>query len=220
MKIIKSSLLIIVATALLITSCKSEEQLKAEKTVKDYVTYVDSLTTVAQEDLVANWDKIMADFDTKYEAATNAVEFYSNKENVTKELEEAKMKFDALGVEIKPIVSQINAVDTTANFSSSLFTQQVADDMSFLWVNKDNILSVYENFINTVEANKDNYSREQWDEIKLLYEALDSRKNTVEKEGLTSEDNLKIASLKLKFAPMYKLNRLDAKVEENVDAKE
>ena len=44
--------------------------------------------------------------------------------------------------------------------------------------------------------------REDWDEIKLLYEALDSRKNTVEKQGLTSKDNMKIAGLKLKFAPM------------------
>jgi hypothetical protein len=33
-----------------------------------------------------------------------------------------------------------------------------------------------------------------------MYEALDSRKNTVE-EGLSSSDNGKIASLKLTFAP-------------------
>jgi hypothetical protein len=43
-----------------------------------------------------------------------------------------------------------------------------------------------------VQANKDKYSREDWDEIKLMYEALDSRKNTVEKEGLSSEDNRKL----------------------------
>jgi len=52
-----------------------------------------------------------------------------------------------------------------------------------------------------------------------MYEALDSRKNTVEKEGLTSEDNRKIAGLKLKFAPMYTLNRMGAKSEENKAAK-
>jgi hypothetical protein len=52
-----------------------------------------------------------------------------------------------------------------------------------------------------------------------LYEALDSRKNTVEKEGLTAEDNRKIAGLKIKFAPMYTVNRMGAKAEENKEAK-
>jgi hypothetical protein len=69
------------------------------------------------------------------------------------------------------------------------------------------------------KKNKDSYSREDWDEIKLMYEALDSRKNTVEKEGLTGEDNRKIAGLKLKFAPMYTLNRMGAKSEETAAAK-
>jgi hypothetical protein len=53
-----------------------------------------------------------------------------------------------------------------------------------------------------------------------MYEALDSRKNTVEKEGLTSSDNRKIAGLKLKFAPMYTLNRMGAKSEEMEKAKQ
>ena len=56
--------------------------------------------------------------------------------------------------------------------------------------------------------------------MKLLYEALDTRKNTVENEGLTSSDNMKIASIKFKFAPMLKINRIGAKSEENSEAKE
>jgi hypothetical protein len=79
---------------------------------------------------------------------------------------------------------------------------------------------VYQQFVDTVENNKDAYSREDWDEVKLMYEALDSRKNTVEKEGLTSADNNKIAGLKLKFAPMYTLNRMGAKSGEMKRAKE
>jgi hypothetical protein len=91
--------------------------------------------------------------------------------------------------------------------------------MNFEWVNKDNILTVYDQFVNTAQEFKDTYSREDWDEIKLMYEALDSRKNTVENEGLTSSDNRKIALLKLKFAPMYTINRVGAKAEEMEKAK-
>lgn len=106
------------------------------------------------------------------------------------------------------------------NFRKTFFDgKEIGDDMNFDWVNKDNIVSVYDLFVTTASKNKDSYSREDWDEIKLMYEALDTRKNTVEKEGLTSSDNLKIAKLKLKFAPMYTLNRMGAKSEENAEAK-
>ena len=46
------------------------------------------------------------------------------------------------------------------------------------------------------------------------------RKNTFEKEGLTAEDNRKIAALKLRFAPMYTVNRMGAKSEEMKEAKQ
>ena len=97
---------------------------------------------------------------------------------------------------------------------------KVGEDMSFAWVNKDNILQVYDNFFQSYKDNKANFSREDYDEIKLMYEALDSRKNTVEKEGLSSEDNGEIASIKFKFSPMFKVNRVGAKSRENTEAKE
>jgi hypothetical protein len=104
---------------------------------------------------------------------------------------------------------------------NSLFGEgKIGDDMNFGWVNAANILSVYRQFIHTAEDNKDSYSREDWDEVKLMYEALDSRKNTVEKEGLSSSDNREIAGLKFKFAPMLKVNRIGAKSEEMKEAKE
>ena len=96
---------------------------------------------------------------------------------------------------------------------------KLGDDMNFAWVNKDNIHDVYQQFVHTAEDNKENYTREDWDEVKLMYEALDSRKNTVEKEGLSSKDNLKIAGLKIKFAAMAKVNRVGAKGDEMAEAK-
>jgi len=48
--------------------------------------------------------------------------------------------------------------------------------MNFDWVNKDNILSVYEKLVSTVSDNKDNFAHENWDEIKVIYEALESKK--------------------------------------------
>jgi len=97
---------------------------------------------------------------------------------------------------------------------------KIGEDMSFGWVNKDNILKTYETFFQSYKDNKSDFSREDYDEVKLMYEALDNRKNTVEKEGLTSEDNSKIASIKLKFGPMFKVNRMGAKSRETANSKE
>ena len=113
------------------------------------------------------------------------------------------------------------AANSKQALRNALFGEgKIGDDMNFDWVNKDNILAVYDQFVSAADTNKDNYSREDWDEIKLMYEALDSRKNTVEKEGLTSADNKKIAGLKLKFAPMLTFNRMGAKTEEMQEAKQ
>ena len=92
--------------------------------------------------------------------------------------------------------------------------------MTFAWVNKDNILSVYQKFYETFDAEKNEYSRQDLDKVKAWYEALDARKNTVEKEGLSADDNRKIAGIKLKFAPKFRWERMTAKGEENQDAKD
>ena len=67
--------------------------------------------------------------------------------------------------------------------------------------------------------NKDNYTREDWDEIKVLYEALDTRKNAVEKD-LSGSDNLKIAGLKVRFASIKATHRGGTKGAENEAAKQ
>ena len=72
--------------------------------------------------------------------------------------------------------------------------------------------------MDVVDKNKKVYSREDWDEVKVLYEALDNRKNEIEKE-LASKDNVKIAKEKVKIASIFAVRRPLAKADENADAK-
>lgn len=207
--------------ATVFVSCKSEEETRAEKTIDTYVVYVDSLNNVSVDDAKANWTTIDADYQRRTTEAEAALAIMKDKTKAQERLDasrarynELKAKMEAEMAKDKPVVAEGSGIRV------KLFPGQVVgDDMKFEWVNKDNILKVYENFVETVQDNKDSYSREDWDEIKLLYEALDTRKNTVEKMGLSSEDNRKIAAAKLKFAPMYTLNRMGAKSDENQEAK-
>jgi hypothetical protein len=218
----KSSKLILglAVIALGFTSCKNEKEKEAEKTVDSYVVYVDSIGNVTQDEAKTNWEAIEANYTVKMNQAETALTDLSENKEMAEKVEASKLKYDALKATIQAeIVADMPS--SKQLIRNSLFGEgKIGEDMNFAWVNAANILGVYDQFVNTVQANKDKYSREDWDEIKLMYEALDSRKNTVEKEGLSSEDNRKIAGLKLKFAPMYTLNRMGAKTEEMEKAKQ
>ena len=211
--------------ALGFTSCKDEKAVEAEKTVDSYVMYVDSLGNVASEDAKENWDGIEATYQIKSGDAQAALANMKDNTAAQERLAAATAKYEAMKAKYEAEVQENAKVAVSANpkqqLRNALFGEgKIGDDMNFSWVNKDNILGIYQNFVNTVDTNKDVYSREDWDEVKLMYEALDSRKNTVEKEGLSGEDNRKISGLKLKFAPMYTVNRMGAKSGEMKRAKE
>jgi hypothetical protein len=214
----KRNLLLGVAIiSLAFTSCKDKKVTAAEKSVDTYVMYVDSIGTIEAAEAKANWQAIDDSYQIRVTEADLALENLKEKEKAQERIDASKAKYAALQVQMQA-EAMANSKQLLRN---ALFGEgKIGDDMNFGWVNKDNILTVYEQFVNTADANKDNYSREDWDEIKLMYEALDSRKNTVEKEGLTSADNNDIAGLKLKFAPMLTFNRMGAKTEEMQEAKE
>lgn len=205
--------------ALSFTSCKDEKQEKAQRTIDSYVTYVDSVKNVKADDLKENWQAVEAEYDRRSAEADAALADIKDNATQTEKINTSKAKYESFKNEMTTLLAP-PAPSPKQQLRNALFGEgKIGDDMSFAWVNAQNIHSVYQQFVHTVENNKDKYSREDWDEIKVLYEALDSRKNTVEKEGLTASDNRKIAGLKIKFAPMYTVNRMGAKAEENKAAK-
>lgn len=208
------------------TSCKSDEEKQAEKTVDTYTTYIDSVGNVAEADAKANWEAIDAEYNQRTTDAEAALANMKDKEKAQERINQSKAKYEELKAKYQAQLDQDRAAadngsGSKAQLRSSLFPMgQIGDDMNMDWVNKDNILKVYNDFNNSYDEHHGDYTREDFDEVKLLYEALDARKNTVEKEGLSSEDNRKIAELKFKFGPKFKLDRIAAKSAENEHAKD
>ncbi|MFV8369214.1 DUF6565 domain-containing protein [Flavobacterium sp. LB2R40] len=209
------------------TSCKDEKAEQAEKKVDTYVMYVDSLGNVTAEDAKSNWEGIEAAYLIRSGEAEAAIANMKDNVEAQARLDASRAKYEALRAKYEAQKAEAEvavaaaAPNSKQQMRNALFGEgKMGEDMNFNWVNASNIHNVYQQFVHTVEDNKDKYSREDWDEIKVMYEALDSRKNTVEKEGLTSEDNRKIAGLKAKFGPMYTLNRMGAKSGEMKRAKE
>jgi hypothetical protein len=206
-----------------LTSCKDEKEEMAKNKIDAYLVYVDSLEGIPVNDASDNWQAIEASYQMKTNEAEKALMDIKEKQMAEEKINNSKVKYETLKTKVE-IESQKAAAAQSDNWKKvlrgSLFGEgRIGDDVNFDWVNAGNIHGVYQQFVHTVDDNQDKYTREDWDEIKLLYEALDSRKNTVEKEGLTSSDNAKISGLKVKFSTIYTLKRMSAKAKENAEAK-
>ena len=141
--------------------------------------------------------------------------------------EAAKEKYEALKADYTAKIKVLNdaalnpvvSTDYRTTLRSNLFGEgKIGKDMKFEFVTAANIHDVYKNFVDKVADNKNKYTREDWDEIKVLYEALDTRKNVVEKD-LATRDNLKIATLKVRLTSIIATHRGGTKVKENSDSK-
>lgn len=217
---------ILCAILLVLVSCKNEKKELADKRIKELEMYVDSLKTVNTLEREKNWQLLSGEYDRKSDYADEAVLELNEaeREKSQEQLENSKTRYNEIK---KSVYTEIEKNKVVAKPSMKQMLRnrffgsgKIGEDMNFSWVTKDNILKTYENFFSTYKNNKSNFSREDYDEVKLMYEALDSRKNTVEKEGLTTADNTSIGAIKLKFATMFKINRIGAKARENDASKE
>lgn len=195
----------------------------------DEVHYVDNLSQFV--DSVQNakpvytadeWNAINTGYVERQTRAEEHLDKMSAEEK--SKFEATKLKYNTVKTEyeikLKAREEAARKPDYRMVLRNNLFGEgRLGSDIKFDWVTANNIREVYDRFVTSVDKNNDSYSREDWDEIKLLYEALDSRKNEVEKD-LATKDNLKIAALKVKFAAIKSVNRPRAKAEENHDAKD
>jgi hypothetical protein len=204
-------------------ACKNSPTI-AQQDAMNLNNYVDSI-----ENLTPVYTAVyLSELDNGYQlrlSKTNDTKATLEASDKTK-VEESEAQYAVLKntYEIKIKETEKSAVITTPDYRQSLRNNlfgegMIGSDMSFGFATATNLLSIYRKFVNTVDENKNNYSREDWDEIKVLYEALDTRKNTVEKE-LPDGDNTKIAGLKIKFSAIKATHRGGTKGEENKAAKE
>ena len=211
----KNQLLIILITisSIAFTSCSEEK--KADKDYEDYKEYVSETRDSVDHLYDREWNELENEYNEKKmkaEAKMNEWNEATRSEFVAlqNDWEAFREKYDdehnRRAMEIK-----------TAAIENDILPQGIAADMSN--VTTANILDVHTHFVSYVSDHRDEFTREQWDRIEFIWEALDTKKNEVEKE-LKSGDNLKIAEQKVKYGAIKATNRPVAKAEENAEAKD
>jgi len=203
-------------------ACNNSAKEEAKQDAAMLTQYVDSVATLTPVYTQENWTAIDNVYQERAMKAESKLETLEAEDKTRAEA--SKVKYGELkatyAIKIQQREEAAKTHDYRHTLRTSLFGEgKVGNDIQFAFVNGKNILSIYQNFVDKVAENKKNYTREDWDEIKVLYEALDTRKNEIEKD-LASGDNMKIAGLKVRFASIVTTHRGSAKVRENTASKE
>ncbi len=227
-----------IAVAILaFTACTNKANNDGKQAAENLNKYIDSVNTLNPNYTVETWSVMDSGYQARALNAEKSMEQMIEEDKVkTKESKEkyeklkaayeAKLKANETAAAnptkvgtTAPTTTKATVPDNRQSLRNRLFGEgKIGSDMKFDYVKGSNILAVYKSFVNTVADNKKEYTREDWDEINVLYEALDNRKNAVEKD-LPISDNMKIASLKVRFASIMATNRGGAKVKENEESK-
>ncbi|MBL0146490.1 MAG: hypothetical protein IPP48_12860 [Chitinophagaceae bacterium] len=232
----KKKEILIAATviAFALSACNSSTNETAKLDASNLNNYVDSVKAADPVYTIANWSTVNDGYQARVIKVENSMGLLETADKT--KVAESKLKYAQLKEayetklkekEAEPKITMNTttpatpvAPDYRQALRNRLFGEgKIGADIKFDYVTAKNILSVYKNFVNTVADNKNSYTREDWDEIKVLYEALDTRKNSVEKD-LASADNMKIAGLKIRFATIKATNRGGTKGAENEAAKQ
>ena len=84
MKKITTRIVFVLASVVVIVSCKSNEETQAEQTIAEYEKFVDSLNQVTMDEAEPNLAKIEAEFEIRSQEAENAMQELSEKERAKK----------------------------------------------------------------------------------------------------------------------------------------
>jgi hypothetical protein len=226
--IIKMKKINLMITAVIVvtgfTACKNAASEEAKQDAVNLNQYVDSVEGLTPVYTVANWSAVDNGYQERALRAEKTIAILEAADKTR--VEESKAKYAKLKAtyEVKLAANEAEVKMATTDYRQVLRNRlfgegKIGADMKFEFVTASNVSGVYKNFVNTVADNKEKYTREDWDEIKVLYEALDTRKNAVEKD-LSANDNLKIAGLKIRFASIKATERGGTKGAENEAAKQ
>ena len=195
----KKLILVCACAAIAFTSCENEAQKQSRKTVKAVTSYVDSVNKISPDYSEDTWQKIDSGYkerDAKAAAVSNEMV-----ESDKKELEDSRNKFmdyqNRYQTEKVKYDEKI-AQDKKQMMRNKLFGEGKVTDMEFAWVNAANITDVYKDFVSKVNDKRDVYTKADWDEVKMMMNSLDKRREAIEKT-LTNKQKVKIKEQKMKF---------------------
>ena len=198
---------LIAMTAFGIISCTQQQ--KSDKAYDEYREYVIEHQNNADKYFDRQWSEIEQEYNEKKNQAEAKMDSWNDQ--MKAEYETTKANWEAFR-EKHTAEWQKREQETADNvLMSSLFPAGINADLAN--VTSANVVEVYKHFVNNVEAQKDNLTKEQWTKVENMWDRLDDRKDQIEKEVKAGEE-MALAEQKLKYTGIKAVNRPVAKTNE------
>lgn len=212
-KLWKQALGMLIAVAVIAfssTSCGDNGH-KKDDDVESFKVFVTDLKAKSEEELKEDWEAIEKEYKEKVTAIDQKTDELENEikqdyEQLKKDYQELKAKYS-----IQMMKDEGDLDGNLQKLYEVVLTNE--GDMDLSGVTTSNIVAVYAGFVEIVDFHKDEYTREDWDEVDILWDALNKRKNELE-DNLSNEQRMKISEDKVKYGTFKTLNKLPAKSEE------
>lgn len=178
-----------------------------EEAYNNFRTYVEESErdTAYVYDNKRDWNKEISDRETAYnERVSNLDKYSANYDDARRaEIEQMKARYDSSWTTRRETYASYGKVNTLR--PQLLNINENAADLST--ITAANIRASYENFVKQVEANKKNYTNEDWKAVEVTWNELDDRKNAIQSE-LSAKDKYEIGKAKTKYLAMKNASKV------------
>ncbi|MEO6490490.1 MAG: DUF6565 domain-containing protein [Ferruginibacter sp.] len=200
-------------------SCKESTSENYHSDVNNFVSYVDSVDRMNPVYTESQWTTI----DNGYNTRLSKIEAYKENDADQKaKVEETRTKYKLIHERYELNIQKARAsadMENKANKARSDLRNQLFGEGKYTgnwnFVTTGNVVSVYENFVDKVRRNGDNYTDEDWVEVRSLWKGLNERKEEIDND-MSVKDNTKVAGLRIAFAAVKSVSRPLSKAKEEV----
>ncbi|PSR52446.1 hypothetical protein AHMF7605_02355 [Adhaeribacter arboris] len=172
---------------------------------KNYVSTLDSSTIASLDTASTSWKDQRSMYDEKVARLDQYSTNYD--ENRRQEIDRLKTRYSSYwnsrGTNLSGGMAPDKVASTGANTIMTSFNTATISALS-----ASAIREAYDSFVEKVRANKNSFTKDEWQKVEAYYRALDDRKDAV-KDQISNNDKIEIAKAKAKYETVKTGEKLD-----------
>ncbi len=191
-------------TTFLITSCSDSEKENTRKSLNEFKAYVKEHKDATANYMDQKWEDIEKEYDEK------RVELDKKADKMDQEMKDSYQAtvndWEAFKADYLNKQQEKEDMAKAEKLKATIVPSDIHTDLSN--VNEKNIVSVFEHFVNTVDNQKEMYSKEEWININNYWKSLnDISARLDDEQKITKADNRKLDGQRIKYGAIKALNK-------------
>ncbi|MES2380774.1 MAG: hypothetical protein V4538_07020 [Bacteroidota bacterium] len=192
------------ATFFTLSYCSDRGKEKTQKSIAEFKVYVKEHKDASEKYMDQKWE----DMEKEYDLKKAELDKHADKmdQEMKNNYDETVAEWQAFKADYQIKRKEKEEMAKVETLKSAIVPADIHTDFSN--VNGSNIVSVFEHFVNTVDSQKEIYSKEEWVLINDYWKSLkDLASRLDDAKKISKEDNRKLTGLKIKYMAIKTMNK-------------